>query len=335
MTIAAQRHELLQRVEALRPGDDTYESLALDIFRFQVAHNRLYRRYLELIHIDCSAVKSLAEIPFLPIRFFKTHAVKTGNWDTGAVFSSSGTTGQQCSRHFVRDPGFYLRNAEKCFQQFYGPVEELRFLALLPGYLERPGSSLVAMAAHFIQRSRYADSGFFLHNITDLVAVLRKFEAAPPTVLLGVSFALLDLAEQYSFNLPGLIVMETGGMKGRRVEPTRQQLHEVLQKAFGTPTIHSEYGMTELLSQAYSCGRGIFQPSATMRVLTREITDPLSPQMPGKTGGINVIDLANVDSCAFIATEDLGRYFDDGSFEILGRFDNSDVRGCNLMVEKR
>ena len=339
MTIAAQRHELLQRVSALTPGDAAFEPLALDVFRHQAAHNPLYRRYLDLIHADPDAVDSLRKIPFLPIQFFKTYEIKTGVWEPETVFTSSGTTGQQPSRHFVRDATFYLRNAVNGFGQFYGPVEDLCFLALLPGYLERSGSSLVAMADHFIRRSRHSDSGFFLRNTDELVALLRKYEAAedaaPPTVLLGVSFALLDLAETHQFNLPHLIVMETGGMKGRRVEPTRQQLHEVLQKAFNTPAVHSEYGMTELLSQAYSKGEGVFYPSASMRVFTREITDPLSPQKPGKTGGINVIDLANVDSCAFIATEDLGRWFDDGAFEILGRFDNSDVRGCNLMVERR
>ncbi|MAT53089.1 MAG: acyl transferase [Saprospirales bacterium] len=339
MTIAAQGWELLQRVAALTPADAAFEPLALDVFRFQATHNPLYRRYLELIHVDPDAVDSLRKIPFLPIQFFKTYEIKTGVWEPETVFTSSGTTGQQPSRHFVRDTGYYLHNAVRGFEQWYSPVEELCFLALLPSYLERSGSSLVAMAAHFIERSRHPDSGFFLHNVDELIAVLRKYEAAgssaPPTVLLGVSFALLDLAEAHQFNLPELIVMETGGMKGRRVEPTRQQLHEVLRKAFGTAAIHSEYGMTELLSQAYSKGEGIFYPAATMRVLTREITDPLSPQKPGKSGGVNVIDLANVDSCAFIATEDLGRYYEDGSFEILGRFDNSDVRGCNLMVEKR
>lgn len=339
MTLAAQRQELLQRVEALTPGDAAFEPLALDVFRFQATHNPLYQRYLELIHVDTRAVSCLREIPFLPIQFFKTYDIKTGVWEPETVFTSSGTTGQQPSRHFVRNTAMYLRNAVSGFEQFYGPVEDYCFLALLPSYLERSGSSLVAMADHFIQRSRHSDSGFFLHNLDDLVALLRKYEAAgssaPPTVLLGVSFALLDLAERASFNLPGLIVMETGGMKGRRVEPTRRQLHEVLQKAFNTPAIHSEYGMTELLSQAYSKGNGVFSPSATLRVLTREVTDPLTPQKAGKTGGINVIDLANLDSCAFLATEDLGRYFDDGTFEILGRFDNSDVRGCNLMVQQR
>lgn len=339
MSIAAQREELLQRVMALAPGDAAFEPLSLEVFRYQATHNELYRRYLKLIHVDVSAVSRLQQIPFLPIQFFKTHAIKTGVWEAATIFTSSGTSGQQPSRHYVRDTSFYLRNAVMGFGQFYGPVEEYCFMALLPGYLERPDSSLVAMAAHFIELSRYAESGFFLHNINDLVTFLRKYEAAgttaPPTVLLGVSFALLNLAENFSFNLPNLIVMETGGMKGRRAEPTRQQLHAVLQKAFNTDAIHSEYGMTELLSQAYSKGHGMFYPSATMRVFTREVTDPLTPQKPGKTGGVNVVDLANLDSCAFIATEDLGRCFDDGSFEILGRFDNSDVRGCNLMVEKR
>lgn len=339
MSIAAQRQELLQRVSALTPGDVAFEPLSLDIFRLQASQNELYKKYLELIHIDANAVTTLDEIPFLPIQFFKTYEIKTGVWELEKIFTSSGTTGQQPSQHFVRSAAFYLRNAEKAFSECYGPIDELCFLALLPSYLERSGSSLVAMAAHFIKRSRHSDSGFFLHNTADLVAILRKYEAdengAPPTVLLGVSFALLDLAEEFSFHLPNLIVMETGGMKGRRVEPTRQQLHEVLRKSFGTPNIHSEYGMTELLSQAYSKGNGIFHPSATLRVFTREITDPFSHQQAGKTGGINIIDLANLDSCAFIATEDLGRCFDDGSFEILGRFDNSDVRGCNLMVEKR
>ncbi len=310
-----------------------FETQVLALFRHQAAFNSLYREYISLLGIDVAEVDSLERIPFLPIQFFKTHTIQTGDWRPELVFSSSGTTGMTNSRHPVREAVFYLENAERCFEAFYGPVEQYCFLALLPAYLEREGSSLVYMAAHFIKRSAYRQSGFFLYEQNKLAEVLADCqERKIPTVLLGVSFALLDLAERHPLHIPDVIVMETGGMKGRRQEITREELHATLCAAFGVPAIHSEYGMTELLSQAYSAGEGLYRPGPLMQVRTREITDPLSAQQYGRLGAINIIDLANKDSCAFIATDDLGKVYPDGTFEVLGRMDNSDIRGCNLMV---
>jgi len=312
---------------------DTFDETALAVFRYQAQHNLLYRDYLRLLKIDSSTVQKVAQIPFLPISFFKNYTIQTGNWPSKMAFTSSGTSSQTTSRHFVRDQQWYLDNTERGFEYFYGAVANYCFLALLPSYLERSGSSLIAMAEHFIQRSSYPESDFFLYNTVELLEVLKRCEARQiPVILLGVSFALLDLAEQHQLSLKNTIVMETGGMKGRRRELTRPELHAILQEKFEVQTIHSEYGMTELFSQAYSKGQGRFHPTPTMRVLLREITDPLSLQTVGQTGAINVIDLANLDTISFIATDDLGRLHADGSFEVLGRLDASDVRGCNLLV---
>ncbi|MBI5917144.1 MAG: acyl transferase [Bacteroidetes bacterium] len=324
---------MFQRVQDF-PGDG-FGALALDVFRFQAAHNELYARYISLLNVDIQRVTATSDIPFLPISFFKNYAVKTGHWQEQAVFTSSGTTGETTSRHYVRDLDFYKKNTVHGFRQFYGDPAKYLVLALLPSYLERTGSSLVVMAGHFIQLSRHPQSGFFLQNFDPLIQILRNPKSEirnRKTLLLGVSFALLDLAERYPVDLQHVIIMETGGMKGRRREMTRTELHESLKTAFHTPAIHSEYGMTELLSQAYSAGEGKFSPAPTLRAFTREITDPLTLQATGKTGILNLIDLANFDTCSFIATDDLGRVWPDGSFEVLGRADNSDVRGCNLMV---
>ncbi len=356
MPYEQQRASLFQKLQAY---DGLYfEALALEIFRFQAAHNALYGRYLALLNIDIQQVETIAQIPFLPIQFFKNYAIKTGDWQEQTIFTSSGTTGETTSSHYVRDLDFYKQNTVHGFQQFYGDPSEWLVLALLPSYLERTGSSLVFMAEHFIQLSKHPQSGFFLNNTEELLALLPltpkgesksgRTELGSPsggkgksvirnpqsTILLGVSFALLDLAERYSLDLQCVTIMETGGMKGRRRELTRSELHDILKTAFNSPAIHSEYGMTELFSQAYSTGDGRFRPASTLRAFTREITDPLTPQQPGKTGILNLIDLANLDTCAFIATDDLGRVFPDGSFEVLGRVDNSDVRGCNLLVDK-
>jgi hypothetical protein len=307
--------------------------MALEIFRYQARENVLYAQYLKLLGVDFQLVNKVDKIPFLPISFFKTHEVKTGNWTSATVFSSSGTTGQQSSQHAVKALDFYLENTKQGFEFFYGPISDYCILALLPAYLERKGSSLVAMADYFIRLSKYDQSGFFLNNLDAVAQKLSQCQKQNiPTLLLGVSFALWDLAEQYPMDLSNVIIMETGGMKGRRRELTREELHGILNKAFQTQHIHSEYGMTELLSQAYSKGNGLFYPCPTMKVLTREITDPFAIQQVGKTGVINIIDLANIDSVAFIATDDLGKVYQDGSFEILGRLDASDVRGCNLLV---
>lgn len=257
----------------------------------------------------------------------------TEGWQPEMVFSSSGTTGMTTSRHLLRDTTAYIDNTLLGFQKFYGAVEDWCVLALLPAYLEREGSSLVYMAEAFIQRSKYSESGFFLHNMTELSAILARNQAQNrPTLLLGVSFALWELAETHPQNLSNIVIMETGGMKGRRKEITRTALHEILCTAFQTTAIHSEYGMTELLSQAYSKGNGIFSPAPTMRILVRDATDPLTILPPRKAGCINVIDLANLATCSFIATDDLGKVDEQGDFEILGRIDTSDVRGCNLLV---
>lgn len=322
---------LKRRVKDVDEG--SFASLALDVFRFQSRNNLLYKQFLHLIGLSPQDVRQVSDIPFLPIQFFKTHDIRTGSWEPLLVFTSSGTTAATTSRHLVRDEEFYRKNARRGFAHFYGAVENYCVLALLPSYLERNGSSLVFMADDFIRQSRHPQSGFFLYNTKELAGILGECKKnAVPTLLLGVSFALWDLAEQYPMNLSGITIMETGGMKGRRREATREELHGILKEAFQVDAIHSEYGMTELLSQAYSSGEGLFRPSPTMRVLSREITDPFSLQGHGKTGVLNIIDLANLDTISFIATEDLGRVYEDGSFEVLGRLDASDTRGCNLLV---
>ena len=329
-----ERGKLLARLENV--GTTDFDALAMDVFRYQATNNALYRQFLELLHRDPSSITHWSEIPCLPIQFFKTHRVQSGAWSETDIFTSSSTTGQIPSQHFVRDMNFYLCNTLRGFEAVYGSIKGMKILALLPSYLERSGSSLVAMADYFIRISENPDSGFFLHNHEQLLEILAKTseKAEEKTLLLGVSFALLDLAEHYDGSpLRQLIMMETGGMKGRRKELTRSELHTVLKNAFGLNSIHSEYGMTEMFSQAWSTGAGRFTPASTLRVFTTDVYDPLSPTRPGKTGVLNLIDLANVDSCAFIASEDLGKVYPDGSFEVLGRLDAAALRGCNLMLE--
>lgn len=311
-----------------------FEALALEVFRHQVRYNSLYQQYLQLLHIEFEKVQKLSQIPFLPIQFFKSHTIQTGDWVPELFFSSSGTSeAATTSRHPVRSKDWYLEMTERIFRFFYGALDDFCILALLPAYLERQGSSLVLMAQRFIERSQHPRSGFFLYNYAELMEVIRECRSEQtPFLLLGVSFALWELSEQFPEDLSGGIIMETGGMKGRRREVTREELHAILTKAFKVEQIHSEYGMTELFSQAYSKGEGLFHPAPTMRIMTREITDPLCPQKTGKTGAINIIDLANVDTISFIATDDIGRVYEDGSFEILGRMDSSDIRGCNLLL---
>ncbi|MEZ4959896.1 MAG: acyl transferase [Saprospiraceae bacterium] len=312
---------------------DRFESLALEVFRFQATYNALYANYLSLLGIEAPSVQTPDAIPFLPIQFFKNYTVKTGEWQAETIFTSSGTTGAITSSHPVHQLDFYKQNTVKGFQSFYGNPAGYCVLALLPSYLERSGSSLVCMAGHFISLSKHPQSGFFLDNLEALAEVLQAMKAAgAPVLLLGVSFALLDLAERFDLQLENAIVMETGGMKGKRRELTREELHMALKTAFHLTAIHSEYGMTELFSQAYSKGNGQFYPAPTLKVFAREVTDPLAQQGFGKTGVLNMMDLANFDTCSFIATDDLGRVFPDGSFEVLGRLDNSDIRGCNLMA---
>lgn len=313
--------------------EQEFSDMALSVFRFQFENNVVYRSFCDLLYKHPSDVKTIEDIPFLPIQFFKTHDVLSSSEPIKATFTSSGTTGSINSKHYVTDLEIYTQSFTKGFQQFYGDIKDYVVLALLPSYLERQGSSLIYMVDAIIKQSKHSESGFYLNNISDLKDTVIALDSKGKKVLLiGVSFALLDLIETYQFNLKNTIVMETGGMKGRRKELIRDELHNQLKQGFGVKTIHSEYGMTELLSQAYSIGNGLFNTPNWMRVLTRDTEDALSINSTGKAGGINVIDLANINSCSFIATQDLGRVNDDGSFEIIGRFDNSDIRGCNLMV---
>ncbi len=331
--------KLLQKIQTIDPF--SFEEVALSVFFYQAKHNSLYSRYLQILKKNISSVKNTDDIPFLPISLFKNYSIQTETWQPQEVFMSSGTTSQKMSQktdnktssHYLRDRDFYIQNALRSFESFYGKIENYCVLALLPSYLERNSSSLVFMANAFIERSMFAESGFFLNNLSELSLVLNKcVQQNRPVLLLGVSFALLDLAEQFPQNLQNVIVMETGGMKGRRAEITRPELHKTLSTAFQIPFIHSEYGMTELISQAYSRGEGVFFPAPTMMLKIRDITDPFTFLPNKKTGGINIIDLANLATCAFIATDDLGRTYEDNSFEVIGRLDNSDVRGCNLMI---
>ena len=310
-----------------------FNRVALAVFRHQFKHNSVYRSFCDLLYKHPSDVKTLQQIPFLPIQFFKSHKVVSTTKPSEATFTSSGTTGSIVSKHFVSDLETYKHSFRYGFKSFYGAVEDYTVLALLPSYLEREGSSLVYMANDMIEQSKQPESGFYLHDLEALKNTLLRLEAkGKKTLLIGVSYALLDLIESHSFNLKHTIVMETGGMKGQRKELVKSELHSILRHGFGIDKIHSEYGMTELLSQAYSKGDGVFEMPSWMKILTRDPEDALSIQPIGKSGGVNVIDLANINSCAFIATQDLGRIHFNGSFEILGRFDESDIRGCNLMV---
>ena len=314
-------------------SETDFEKLALELFRFQYDTLKPYRNYCQLLKIDPEKVTSVTDIPFLPIDFFRTQRVSCIEKSAKLVFSSSGTTGSDTSFHEIPYPEIYEQSFSKGFHHFYGNVEDYCILALLPSYLERKGSSLVYMAEHLIRASKHRDSGFYLHDLETLSNKLKTLkEKNQKTLLLGVTYALLDLATAFPIHFPELIVMETGGMKGKRREMIREEVHETLKQAFGCPTIHSEYGMTELLSQAYSKGDGLFEVPPWMRVFIRNANDPLTLINDGQSGGINVIDLANSCSCAFIAVQDLGRKHSDGSFEVLGRFDASLARGCNQMV---
>lgn len=311
-----------------------FEQKCLEVFRFQYVHNKVYQRYCNLLGYCQASVNTIKDIPFLPIEFFKTHTVIASAEEIQKTFTSSGTTGQQTSKHHVTDISIYEQSYRKGFEYFYGNIEDYCVLALLPAYLEREGSSLVYMADDLIKRSKHPKSGFYLNNLSELAELINELEnKGQKTLLIGVSFALLDIVEQYKFQLKHTIVMETGGMKGRRKEMIRTELHEILKKGFGLEHIHSEYGMTELLSQGYSRGNGFFECPPWIRIQLRNTEDPLEKITAlQKTGGINVIDLANINSCSFIATQDLGKLHPNNTFEILGRFDNSDIRGCNLLV---
>ncbi len=310
-----------------------YDQRALEMFRFQAAENPVYKRYLELLNCQPAQVSAVDRIPFLPVEFFKTHRVVSGPGLDAVIFESSGTTGIETSKHFLLNEEIYINSLKSGFRQFFGDPADYCFLALLPSYLERRNSSLVFMMNHLISLSLHPLSGFYLNNREELAKNLQTLErSGQKTMLIGVSFALLDLAEQFPMPLKNTMVVETGGMKGRRQELTRQELHDILIRAFGLKSIGSEYGMTELLSQAWSTGDGIYHSSSEMKVLIRDPYDPFRHLSNGRSGGIDVIDLANRFSCSFIQTQDLGRLQPDGSFEVLGRFDNSELRGCNLLV---
>ena len=310
-----------------------FKNLALKTFQYQAQNNSVYKKYISLLNIQPTEITKIEQIPYLPIQFFKSHRIVANTNPVEQTFLSSGTTGMSQSKHLVTDLTLYIESYLKGFDYFYGDIKEFVVLALLPSYLERKGSSLVYMVEDLIKKSNQKESGFYLDNLDELAELLLKLEAQNKKVLLiGVSFALLDLIEKYQFRLKNTIVMETGGMKGKRKEMIREELHAVLKSGFGIDQIHSEYGMTELLSQGYSKGHGIFNCPPWMKIIIRDTEDPFAFLSNGKTGGINVIDLANRNSCSFIATQDLGKVYDDGSYEILGRFDNSDIRGCNLLI---
>lgn len=318
-------------------NDAAFEKQALILFQYQAVHNPVYQQYLKTLGKTIENVKSIHQIPFIPIELFKSHKLISGNEAIQETFTSSGTTGSQQSRHFVTDLNLYEQSYRGAFRLFYGNINDYCILALLPSYLEREGSSLIYMAEDLIKLSEHPESGFYLHNYEELLTKLEQLEQQKQkTILLGVTYSLLDLAELYVTKqrkpLQHTIIMETGGMKGKRKEMIREELHQILCSSFGVSSIHSEYGMTELLSQAYSQGEGKFKCPPWMNVLIRDTNDPFTFLPENKTGGINVIDLANINSCAFIATQDLGKAFADGTFEVLGRFDASDVRGCNLLV---
>ncbi|HEV7622132.1 MAG TPA: acyl transferase [Flavisolibacter sp.] len=312
-----------------------FDFIALKVYHFQFANNPVYQAYCKIVKRTPEIVKSRENIPFLPISFFKTHIIKSGEFEPGAIFKSSGTTGSLNSIHYVKDPFLYLKSCMIGFRQFYGDIKEYCIIGLLPSYLQQGNSSLVYMVDHFIKKSGHKESGFYLDDFKKLYDVLKQNEEREQkTILIGVTYALLDFAEQFPIQLKYTIVMETGGMKGRRKEMIRKELHNELKKRLNVEHIHSEYGMTELLSQAYSID-GIFKSPPWMKIVLRDETDPFTISENSKdfsSGAINVIDLANIYSCGFIATEDTGRFHDNGRFEVMGRMDNTDIRGCSLLA---
>ncbi len=313
--------------------ESEFQDLALEIFNMQSENVPVYKSFISHLNIKREEIKDFRKIPFLPVELFKSHEIISRHLKPEIIFESSGTSGTAPSRHFVADPGIYQESFIKGFRRFYGEPSEMCILALLPSYMERSNSSLVYMADKLIRMSSHPESGFYLDEFDKLLKVLFGLKRkGHPALLLGVSFALLDFAEKYEEDLEGVIFMETGGMKGRRKELVREDLHKILKKRFNLESVHSEYGMTELLSQSYSSGDGLFYSPPWMKILVRDSYDPFQILEPGIAGSINIIDLANINSCAFISTSDMGRINNDGGFEILGRIDNSDIRGCNLML---
>jgi phenylacetate-coenzyme A ligase PaaK-like adenylate-forming protein len=310
-----------------------FQNKAIELFRQQYQYIEVYHDFIDHLGINPAKVDTIDNIPFLPVELFKYHKILDKRYSEKIIFSSSGTTGMTQSKHYLPDPNLYETSFVKTFEMFYGPVNDYCILALLPSYLEREGSSLVYMMDRLIKLSRHKESGFYLQDTDKLMLKIRKLTGGKKKILLmGVSFALQELAEKYQEDLGEVIIMETGGMKGRRKEITRQELHEAIKKSFNVESVHSEYGMTELMSQAYSKGEGFFHFPSWMKIIIRDSHDPFDILPAGKSGVINIIDLANVYSCAFLATSDLGKSHKDGSFEVLGRMDSSDIRGCNLLI---
>jgi len=333
----SEREHLIEQFDTLKVKK--FQDFALAVFKYQSKNNLVYKKYIDALNINPNSIKDLRDIPFLPIDFFKKHEIVTTPSEATkyeAVFESSGTSSGINSRHFVPNLDFYLKHAENIFERHYSKLDDYIILALLPSYLERKGSSLVAMVDYFIKKTNSSESGFYLYDLEKLiekVVGLKAKNGGKKIIIWGVSFALLDLAESFTPDFSDCIIMETGGMKGRRKEITRGELHSILTEGLNVESIDSEYGMTELLSQSYSRGGGIFEPSFSMKFMVREVNDPFAIKyFDKKSGGLNVIDLANIDSCSFIETQDVGVVNEDGSFQVLGRFDNSDIRGCNLLV---
>ena len=319
--------------------EKNFTEKALEVFNFQYLHNSIYRIYCDILRTEPLAIDTLEKIPFLPIQFFKSKEIKTTEFEPIVIFESSGTTGSVNSKHFVKDLSVYEESFIKSFRHFYGDEKQICIIGLLPSYLERKGSSLVCMVDDLIKKTTHKASGFYLYNYEKLRDVLLQNEKdLQPTLLIGVTYALLDFAEQNRLQLNNTIIMETGGMKGRREEMARKEVHEILKGNFGVSKVHSEYGMTELLSQAYSKGEGIFETPAWMRILIRKEDDPFdiisseNCKVTYCAGAVNIIDLANIYSCSFIATDDTGKLYRDNKFEITGRMENSDMRGCGLMI---
>jgi phenylacetate-coenzyme A ligase PaaK-like adenylate-forming protein len=315
-------------------NEHDFEKAAFAIFRYQATHNAVYKRYLDLLKVNIEAINSIEKIPFLPISFFKQEKIVTSQFEPAIVFTSSGTTGMVNSAHYVKDEQLYIKSFLQCFRQFYGDEKDYTFVCLLPSYLERAGSSLIYMMDYLVKASDKPQSGFYPQLTDDFMKLIKTLQQdkIQKVFFIGVTFALLELAENYPCDLSNFIIMETGGMKGRRKEITRAELYEILQQSLNAKAIHSEYGMTELLSQAYSKENGQFFCPKHMKVLIRDVNDPFTLLATNKTGVINIIDLANIYSCAFIATQDAGKLLNNGSFEVLGRVDHSDVRGCNLLM---
>lgn len=315
-------------------NDLQFNEVALEIFHYQYQHNKLYKSFTDNIYKDIHKIRKVHEIPFLPVEFFKTQQLMVSGRTASKVFLSSGTAGENRSKHYISDLNLYQRSFLKCFRKFYGDPSSYIILALLPSYLEQKDSSLIYMTNKLIQQSKNKLSGFFLSNFEELAGKITEAVKTRKRILLfGVTYALLDFSERYPIKLRiNDIVMETGGMKGRRKEMVREEVHKILAKRFGLKSIHSEYGMTELLSQAYSQGEGKFKCPPWMKILIRDINDPLTVSNTPSSGGINIIDLANLYSCPFVATQDLGKTFKNKKFEVLGRYDSSDIRGCNLLI---